>query len=346
MPSLTDAPVAVTGASGYLASWVVHHLLQAGATVHATVRDPSNAAKVGYLNKMAEELPGSLKLFAADLLKEGSFADAFEGCEVVMHTASPFVLGKVKDPQRELIDPALKGTRNALSQVNKTESVQRVVLTSSVAAIAGDNADCADRGGTLSETHWNESSSLDHNPYAYSKTLAEREAWKLAKAQDRWRLVVINPAFIMGPSLPPTRKSGASVTFMRQTIDGTFRQATFDQKNAWVDVRDVATAHLEAARRDDAEGRHVLCSRVETMLEAGRIIERALGSRVKVPLRAVPRWAAYVPAWINGFTSQYVKRNVGHDFRFDNTRSVERLGIEYRPLKQTLVDHATQILDG
>jgi len=88
-----------------------------------------------------------------------------------------------------------------LDAVNRTESVERVVLTSSCAAIYGDVADCAAApGGVLTEEVWNTSSSLEHVPYSYSKTVAERAAWEMAGAQDRWRLVVINPAGIYGPS--------------------------------------------------------------------------------------------------------------------------------------------------
>jgi nucleoside-diphosphate-sugar epimerase len=344
VPNLTDAPFAVTGASGYIASWVVHELLSRGATVHATVRDPTAKKKVAYLTQMGERLPGTLKLFAADLLSPGSFANAFADCGVVLHTASPFLVGKIRDPQRQLVDPALSGTRNVLRQVDNTPSVRRVVLTSSVASVCGDNADCAVAGGTLTEEHWNETSSLEHNPYPYSKTVAEREAWKIARAQDRWDLVVINPAFVMGPSLPPDRRDGASVDFMRKTIDGTFRMGTLDIRIGWVDVREVAFAHVEAAIRDDASGRHILSATVKSFYDAGMILEQELGDRVKVPARALPRWVSFVAGPLNGFSLKYIARNVGFPFQMSNERSKARLGVKYRPLEQTLVEHAEQIL--
>ncbi|MEM6991025.1 MAG: NAD-dependent epimerase/dehydratase family protein [Myxococcota bacterium] len=344
MPSL-NAPVAVTGGTGYVASWVIQELLSRGATVHATVRDPTKVERVAYLNEMADASAGTLVLYAADLLQDGAFADALQGCEIVIHTASPFLYGKIKDPQRQLVDPALKGTRNVLTQVNETESVRRVVLTSSVVAIYGDVGDCADRGGTLTEADWNETSSLDHNPYPYSKTVAEREAWKIAEAQDRWTLAVINPGFVMGPSLPPTRRDGASMKFMRDTIDGTLRFGTLDHQSGWVDVRDVAKAHVEAAVRDDAEGRHILSAQTASFYDAGQIIKAKLGDRVKVPPRTISKIGSYIAGPFNGFSMKYIARNVGHPLAFDNTRSKERLGIEYRPLAETLVEHATQILD-
>lgn len=109
----TDSPVLVTGATGYVAGWIVRDLLEAGVTVHAAVRDPHNAAKLAHLTGMAEKAPGSLKVFAADLLDEGSYEAAMAGCGIVLHTASPFT-SAIKDPQKELVDPALEGTRNVL----------------------------------------------------------------------------------------------------------------------------------------------------------------------------------------------------------------------------------------
>ena len=132
--------ILVTGATGYVAGWLVKKLLEEGLTVHAAVRNPENKQKIGHLDELASNLPGSIKYFKADLLNNGSYAEAMEGCELVFHTASPFI-ASVKDPQKELIDPAKLGTRNVLEQANKTKSVKRVVLTSSCAAIYGDNID-------------------------------------------------------------------------------------------------------------------------------------------------------------------------------------------------------------
>ena len=181
----TSAPVMITGATGFVAGWIVKELLEAGVTVHAPVRDPSNPEKLKYLNAIADNSPGEIKFFKADLLDEGSYADAMADCAAVFHTASPFIVD-VKDPQKELVDPAQLGTRNVLEEANRTPSVKRVVLTSSCAAIYGDNIDMQKTpNGVFTEEIWNTSSSLTHNAYSYSKPVAEKEAWKIADAQDR-----------------------------------------------------------------------------------------------------------------------------------------------------------------
>ncbi|UHJ55402.1 NAD-dependent epimerase/dehydratase family protein [Mycolicibacterium fortuitum] len=147
-----DAPVLVTGASGYIGSWIVRLLLEAGRTVHGTVRNPDKTTGLEHLHKLSSDHPGRLKLFKADLLEPSSFDDAMAGCELVMHTASPFLLSGFKDAQEALIRPALEGTRNVLNSVNRTDSVKRVVLTSSVVAIYGDAREILDVPGGSSPT--------------------------------------------------------------------------------------------------------------------------------------------------------------------------------------------------
>lgn len=108
----------VTGATGYVAGWLVKKLLEEGITVHAAVRNPDNEKKLAHLNALAAKAKGDIKYFKSDLLEPGSYAKAMEGCELVYHTASPFSL-EVENPQRDLIDPAVKGTANVLDSANK-----------------------------------------------------------------------------------------------------------------------------------------------------------------------------------------------------------------------------------
>ena len=158
------APVLVTGGGGYVASWIVRDLLEDGFTVRATVRNPAKPKGLEHLHALSEAHPDRLTLCAADLLDEGSFAEAMQGCELVVHTASPFLLGKIKDPEATVVRPALLGTRNVLAGVNATESVKRVVLTSSVAAVYGDSADMKGKE-RFTEDDWNTTSSVDHQLY-------------------------------------------------------------------------------------------------------------------------------------------------------------------------------------
>ncbi|MDD7911062.1 NAD-dependent epimerase/dehydratase family protein [Pseudovibrio exalbescens] len=342
----TSAPILVTGASGYVAGWIVKSLLEAGATVHACVRDPGNQTKLQHLSNLAERTNGKLKFFASDLLEKGSYAAAMKGCKFVFHTASPFTIS-VQDPQQELIDPALKGTTNVLEQANNTPSVQRVVLTSSCAAIFGDNADIENTpGGVFTEEVWNTSSSLSHNPYSYSKRLAEQKAWAIAKAQDRWDLVVINPSLVIGPGLNPNATS-ESFSLIRQFGNGTLRHGAPKWGMGVVDVRDLAEAHLAAAFTPEAHGRNIINGHNTDFFEMSKILHRTYGDSFPIPKTAAPKWLIWLagPVVNTSMTRKMIARNVDVPFKADNTKAVKELGVTYRPLRQSLEEMFQQQID-
>lgn len=338
-----EKPVLVTGASGYLAAWIIKRLLEEGVTVHGTVRSFDKPEKYHWLTNLAANLPGELKIFEANLLKNGSFSEAMQGCGTVMHTASPYVVQGVKDGMKELVEPALQGTRNVLDSVNHTESVETVVLTSSVVAMYGDSIDVADSGGILNESMWNESSSVDHQPYPYSKTVAEREAWKYRKASvgegtnaGKWTLKVINPGFILGPPLQ-AKPSGTSVDFMKQIVDGSLKSGVPHLHFAFVDVREVAEAHLNATSSQVAEGRYILSAGEMNMLQAAEAL-KSVYPDYNYPTRQLPKWLIWLLAPTLGLTRKYIARNVGSTFQTDNSNSREQLEIQYRSIKETLVE--------
>ncbi len=338
----TQSPILVTGASGYIAAWIVKYLLEAGYTVHATVRDPAKASSVAHLLKLAEGAPGQLKLFQADLLQPASFDAAMAGCEYVLHTASPFVLEGFDDAHEALVRPAVEGTRAVLEAVNRTPSIKRVVLTSSIAAVLGDNADA--QGQVLTEDSWNVSSSVEHNPYQYSKLMAEREAWRMADEQSRWSLVTINPGMVYGPSLSPASQS-ASIDTLLQLGDGRLRTGVPRLLYGVVDVREVARAHL-LAMAPEASGRHLLVAQTLSMLEIAHILRQRYGSAYPFPRMEVPKALVWAFGPLMGpITRQFVARNVGYGLAVDNRRSRERLGVSYRPVAETFVEHFQQALN-
>ena len=340
-----STPVLVTGANGYIASWLVKYLLEDGIDVHATVRDPSNDTKVGHLKQIAKDSPGTLTLFAADLLDDGSFDEAMAGCELVFHTASPFVITGIKDPQKDLVDPAVHGTRNALDSANRVSSVKRVVLTSSVVSVYGDAADPRlDGSDVFTEDDWNTTSSLSHQPYSFSKVEAERAAWDIAGAQDRWDLVVINPGFVLGPSLT-TASNSASFSTMKQLVDGTMRFGAPPLELGVVDVRDVAQAHIKAGFTPEASGRNICVSRSMTMLEMGRALAGEFGRRYPFPRNELPKAMVWLAAPTAGLTRKYVAGNMGHPLKFDNRRARDELGVAFRPPETTVIEHFQQLID-
>lgn len=340
-----ESPVLITGGNGFIASWIIKMLLEDGLTVHATVRDPNNHEKVGHLLEIAKDTTGSLKLFKADLLDTGSFDEPMKGCELVFHTASPFTINQTKNPYETFVKPAMEGTRNVLDSVNKTPSVKRVVLTSSCAAIYGDNADLEKtENGIFTENHWNTSSSLDHNAYSYSKTVAEREAWEIQKGQDRWDLVVMNPPMVLGPSLTNASASGSLDTF-RQLADGSFKTGAPKLSFGFVDVRDVATAHIKAAFNPKASGRYILSPTEKSLLDVAKILRKQYGDDYKFPKKELPKFLVWLVGPSVGISRKFVKRNIGKPIKFDHSKSIKELGMTYRPLEETVTDHMEQMIE-
>ena len=338
----TPDTVLVTGASGYIASWVIKYLLDEGFTVHGTVRNLSEESRCRHLQAL-DGAKERLRLFEADLLHEGSFDSAMEACAAVFHTASPFRAIGVVNPRKELIEPAVSGTGNVLRSVNRSSEVHRVVLTSSVAAIYGDAADVLEYpGGIMTESNWNNSSSDSHQPYSFSKTLAEKEAWKIAKEQIRWSLVVINPGFVFGPSLTP-RTDSTSIDSLLTMLNGKFKAGVPDYHFAMVDVRDVARAHVNALLRPGSSGRHILAAETLSFIEVARILREYRGDRYPIPKSVLPSWLLYAVGPFMGFGWKFNRRNLGIPIAFDNTYSKTDLGIDYRPMRQTLLDHLEQI---
>lgn len=339
----TTTPVLVTGATGYVAGWLVKDLLDAGVTVHAAVRNPDDRRKTGHLRALADAAPGTIEFFAADLLTDGSYDEAMAGCGIVFHTASPFT-SAVKDPQKELVDPAVEGTRTVLESADRTESVRRVVLTSSVAAIYTDTVDCANAGGSLTEDDWNTSATLDYEPYNLSKTLAEKKAWEIADAQSRWDLVVINPSLVIGPPLgpAPTSESFAIVT---QLGNGLMALGAPRIKIGVVDVREVAQAHVTAAFTKDASGRHILSAADTDLLEMGKALVPKFGLKRPLPRFPLPIPLLIAVAPLVSRDRRFVKRCSSGPLHLDNTKSREALKISYRPMRESLEEMFAAMLD-
>lgn len=340
----TSKPVMVTGATGFVAGWLVKRLLESGATVHAPVRNPDNVEKLQDLNKLAEQAPGNIKFFKADLMTPGSYAEAVAGCGIVFHTASPFTTA-VKDPQKELIEPAVEGTRNVLNTANATESVTRVVVTSSCAAIYTDAADCAAAtGGVLTEAVWNETSSLAYQPYSYSKTLAERAAWEIADAQSRWKLVTVNPCLVMGPAIGGVPTS-ESFNIMKQVGEGAFKRGAPRLGTGIVDVRDLAEAHMAAGFVSSAEGRHIIAGHNTDLFEVLSSLKERYGATYPIPTSTLPKWLVWLAGPSVGMDRKFVSRNVNVRWDADNSKSKAALGMTYRSLKETMEDMFQQMID-
>ena len=341
MGEVGERAVLVTGGSGFVGSHLVRRLLERGHRVHATLRSVTHTAKVRPLREMQRVFPDRLTLFEADLLREGSFDEAMTDCRVVFHVASPFFMPeKIKDGRRDMVDPALLGTRNVLASVERTPTVERLVFTSTVGAIFGDYADVLEMDDqVLSEKYVNSTSTVENNPYHYAKTVAEQAAWEAEAAQDRWRMVSVNPGLILGPSLTPASESG-SLFLLEELFKGYFFYGAPDFSFTTADVRDVADAHIAAAEQSDAKGRYIVAAPTMTSFhEMARVIRTRYPRDPRLPRTALPHWPVRVLGPAFGLTQDYIRKHLGIRFQVDNSRSVHELGLAYRPIEETVIDH-------
>ena len=332
---VTDAPILVTGATGFIASRIIEQLLASGRSVRGSVRSLKKERDIAPLRA----LPGAaerLELVEADLLAEGSFDGAAAGCTYVMHTASPYVLN-VTDPQRDLVDPAVLGTRNVLASCERARTA-RVVLTSSMAAITDEPE--SDR--VLTEDDWNTKSSLERNPYYYAKTLAERAAWEFVRQrQPPFDLIAINPFLVIGPSLVPGLNTSNQV--LVDLLKGTY-PGIVALTWGFVDVRDVAASHIRAMETPGASGRYICAGETASMRTVVGILRKhGWSDGYKLPTIGLDNAAGNLLVRLGSYleskgVGSYLRTHVGRVPRYETSKIRHDLRMEFRPLEQTIVD--------
>jgi nucleoside-diphosphate-sugar epimerase len=353
----TSSPVMVTGVTGYIGGVIVKDLMEAGVTVHCPVRDPSNTAKLQYLTDIEAKSSGCVKFFKADLLDEGSYRESIEGCSIVIHVASPFIMDVPKGKEKEfLLDPAIKGTLSVMKSASEVSTVNRLVLTSSCYSIAIDGTDTQEvfkkTSKKCNEESWNTSASVDYNPYAYSKVLAEKAAWKFMednKSTCKYELVACLPGFVMGPGLKVVGSS-TSYGFVKSLGDGTYKDGIIKAWTPIVDVRDVSKGHINAAflPSEKVAGERFILNGTDTELYSIglSIAENSKYENYPIAKKVIPKWFIWLIAPFVGMTRKYVWRTVNVPMIMDNSKSISGLEMEsYIPLATTMQDMFQQCID-
>lgn len=305
----------VTGVSGFIGSELCKQLLLKGWEVRGTVRSLAKAEKVEHLRALGDALPGKLTLHEADLLVDGSFDEVVKGADYVFHTASPFFM-KAEDPKKDLLDPAVKGTTTVIkSAIKSKDSIKRVVLTSSVAAIMKTKKGPGN-GKLYTDEDWNDEATLTEGSYPFSKTEAEKAARKLA-AEEGLDLITIHPSFVLGPVLSQ-RTDATSVSTFKELLEG----ADISMTGRQVDVRDIAEAHIRAVEVPGAHGRYIVS---QSGLYSTKFTAEVLSRRF-------PQFR---------FTAS---KDAGSMGGFDTTKIHKELGMTLTPIEQTYIDMATTMI--
>jgi nucleoside-diphosphate-sugar epimerase len=330
--------VLVTGGSGYLGSWCVIELLRRDYTVRTTVRDLARESELRAA--IASEVdPGDrLTVLQADLLADEGWAAATEGCDYVLHVASPFPPTQPKDPD-ELIVPARDGTLRVL-RASLDAGVERIVVTSSVAAISGGMK--AISGRPLAEGDWSDPDNPKLSAYARSKTIAERAAWDfMAERGATEKLATVNPGAIVGPVLSEDRSySLQAIERLLGGIPGVPRIGF-----SFVDVRDVADLEIRAMADPAAGGRRfVAVERFMWMSEVAAVLRERLGEdAAKVPTRGVPNLVVRAMAIFDP-SVRSILGQLGKRTRLSSEQAKSQLGWSPRPLEDTIAECGRSLL--
>ena len=334
--------VCVTGATGYVGAHVVSEALDRGYRVRATVRDPKDEKRCGHVLALAAGGAERLELVRGDLEDPASFEAALRGVDAVIHTASAVTL-TAKDPQREIVDVAVEGAKNVVRAAKATSTVTRVVMTSSVAAVSGEDKPAA---YVFRESDWNDTATVATDAYATSKVQAERAARALATEPGGRAIgfVAILPSLVLGPVLTEQhlRTSPAIlVELMRGKWPGV--------PNLWfgvVDVRDLAAVHVSALEVEAPSPRYVASSAVMPLREMAAAL-RAAFPNAKVPRLPLPDVLMYATAIFEPrLTFAFLKRNLGAAPVFDHALAERELGVRFRPPSESVVDTGRSIVDG
>lgn len=332
--------VLVTGGSGFIGSHCILQLLAAGHQVRTTVRSARREADVRALLKQGGADPGEALSFAiADLQKDEGWPEAVAGCDYVLHVASPFPESVPKD-ENELIIPAREGALRVL-RAARDAGVKRVVLTSSFAAIGYGHPR---REEPFDETVWTDPTSPDVQPYAKSKTLAEKAAWDFIEREGgSLELATVNPVGVFGPVLGPDYST--SILMVQRLMDGAvpgLPRLTFGV----VDVRDVADLHLRAMTAPEARGERFLAVAGDfmSMADMAQVLRRRMGRAARrVPAFQLPDVVVHLASWFDPAVGQLLPE-LGKTKNASSAKARRVLGWEPRSNEEALVSTAESLV--
>ena len=334
--------VVVTGASGYIGSHIVANLLSKGMRVRATVRDLGDPERVAHLKSMDIAEGGDIEIVEMDLFDPESVNSAISGCTDLIHTAATVIV-RSRDPQRKIVDPSVIGTRNVISAVERSGTIERFVHTSSTAAIRP--MEWKD-GSTLTADIWANDATLENNPYGLAKVSAEKivRDWHASlESGTRPRLVTIHPCMVFGPPLSPRHLRG-SLAILMAMIRRTVPLSLPMQINI-VDVRDVAEAHVRALEEGQEGGRYLTVSGDMMMTDIAKALKKAHPGR-RWATREAPYWVALVASFFHPkIDVSWAKRHLRKRLYWDASPAEDDLGMEWIEPLQSILDTVPPILE-
>ncbi|KAF5525808.1 Ketoreductase azaE [Colletotrichum aenigma] len=328
--------ILLTGGSGFIAAHILEQLLERGHDVVTTVRSEDKAQKIRDAHPELDAKRLTIAI-VPDIAQPDAFDEVVKtpGLEAVLHTASPFHF-KWTDAKKELIDPALVGTTAILKALKRdAPGVKRVVVTSSFASII-DEAKLADPGTVFSEKYWNPVTvdDIGRSPataYRASKKLAEKAAWEFVeKEKPGFDLVTVCPPLVLGPVVHHFADLSSINTSNERVVDlvkGKWKEEVAPTGAAylWIDVRDLALAHIMALEKAEAGGKRLFTT-------AGWFSNAEIAEVVR---KNFPDLKERLPAPGTKGGEQPPKDKV---YGYDDSETAKILGIKWRSLEESISD--------
>jgi dihydroflavonol-4-reductase len=313
--------VVLTGITGFIAKRIAFDLLEAGYSVRGSLRSTGRADEVRIALRPRLSDPSALDRLSfveLDLSSDDGWAEAMDGADALLHTASPFPMTQPRD-ETDIIAPAVDGTLRAL-RAAQSAGVTRVVLTSSVVAIEAKT-----KAGAFTEDDWSDTDHPKSNAYYKSKTLAERAAWDFVARHPEMQLTTINPALVLGE--PMDSRFGTSLSLIERILGGKDPMLP-DFGFAIVDVADISAMHIAALERPQSIGqRFIGANGTMTMPQIAKHLAARHPDR-KIATKIAPKFVLRILSLFDP-SIRTVLPGLGHAPQFDNTRAREVLGIDF-----------------
>ena len=319
--------ILVTGANGYIAKHIILELYKRNYFVKGTLRDLTNSKTIK--NDIEKHIGREIQINFVQVSLDSDYGwnEAVEGCDAIIHTASPF---PIKNPENEndLILPAKDGTLRVLNAA-KRKKIDRIILTSSNAAVYDGNSKIL----KFNENIWTNINSKGVSAYTKSKTIAEKSAWDFASSNTNIKLTTINPVLVWGPGVG-NHKNSASLNIFKMLIDRKIPMIP-KIKVPLVDVRDVAKAHVDSIENANSIGkRFLLCENTFWMKDI-TLKMRSLG--LNPPTLVAPNFLIKFLALFNS-TLKVTTTKLGYNYSIDSSQAKEVIGFDPIPLDKTLED--------
>ena len=338
---MSEGLVVVTGASGYIGSYVVANLLAKGKKVRATVRNLDDSLKVDHLKELGIAKGGSLEIVEMDLFDSDSVNSAIAGCTDLIHTAAAVRIS-AEDPQRQIVDPSVIGTQNVVAAIDAAGSVERFVHTSSTAAIRPMKWM---NGETFTTETWADDATLENNPYGLAKVLAERvvREWH-GDGEDKPRMVTIHPSVVFGPPMSKVHLRG-SLSFLNLFLRRKIPVLVPIQINI-VDVRDVAEAHVRALTMGQNAGRYLTVSGDMQFSEISKALREEY-PELNTPRFTIPYILALIfgPLFDKRITFSWARQHFKRNLYWDATPAERELEMEWKSPRDSIIESVPEMLE-